>query len=221
MEKKPDFKAMPTKKKIGYVWDYYRWHIIAAICTAAFLISTIIHFVTYRDPLLNVIMINCSAPYNTEHSGFDEFMSSRGYDTDPALISVISNLYFSDDAEPMSAMQQYQVLSTLIGAGGQDLFFGTGAAFNAYADQGALLDLSTVLPEDLLARYADSLIYSTDDGTVDAYPCAIGLSGHPWLKDNNYYYGPCSFGIFAAAANPGTAAEFVRFLLEYPAESGH
>ena len=37
MEAKPNFKEMSLKKKIGYVWDYYRLHIgIVLIDISAF-----------------------------------------------------------------------------------------------------------------------------------------------------------------------------------------
>ena len=36
MEKKTAFKDLSRKAKVQYIWDYYRWHIIAAICLVAF-----------------------------------------------------------------------------------------------------------------------------------------------------------------------------------------
>ncbi len=203
---------MSAKTKISYIWDYYRWHIIAAIGAAAFIVSVIVHFVTYKEPILNIIMINCANPYGA-NSGFDAFLAEEGYENDPSLIALASNLYFSDDSSPLSSMQAYQALSAMITAGGQDLFFGTGEIFNAYADQGAFADLSALLPEELLDTYADSLIYSTDDGTTEAYPCAIEISDNKWLSENNYYYDTCRFGILAGYAHPDTAVQFVEFLL--------
>ncbi len=212
MEKKPDFKAMSAKTKISYIWDYYRWHIIASIGTVALIVSVIVHFVTYKEPVLNIIMINCANPYNA-NSGFDAFLAEEGYENDPSLIALSSNLYFSDDSGPMSSMQAYQALAAMIAAGGQDLFFGTGEIFDAYADQGTFADLSVLLPEDLLDTCADSLIYSTNDGTTEAYPCAIEITENKWLSENNYYYGTCRLGILAGYAHPETAVQFVRFLL--------
>ena len=44
MEKKTAFKDLSRKAKVQYIWDYYRWHIIAAICLVAFVISMIVHY---------------------------------------------------------------------------------------------------------------------------------------------------------------------------------
>lgn len=30
MEKKAAFKDLSRKAKVQYIWDYYRWHIVAA-----------------------------------------------------------------------------------------------------------------------------------------------------------------------------------------------
>jgi len=44
------------------------------------------------------------------------------------------------------------VLSTMIGAGGEDLFFGTGSVYTDYAEEGALMDLRTYVSDDVLGK---------------------------------------------------------------------
>lgn len=213
MEKKTDFKALSNKAKVQYIWDYYKWPILAVIVAVIFVIYLIYHYVTYRDPLLNVIMINCSDSISADDSGFDEFLTKYGYDPDDFPVSLSSSLQFSDGEYSLS-YNDSQALTLMIAAGGQDLFFGTGDVYLDYADQGALIDLSTVLSEDLLERYKDSLIYSTDDGQVDAYPCAIELTDNAWVKKYNYY-DTCYFGIFYQNENLDAAVQFAEFLLNY------
>lgn len=213
MEKKTDFKALSSKAKVQYIWDYYKWPILAVIVAVIFVIYLIYHYVTYRDPLLNVIMINCNDSISADDSGFDEFLTKYGYDPDDFPVSLSSSLQFSDGEYSLS-YNDSQALTLMIAAGGQDLFFGTGDVYLDYADQGALIDLSTVLSEDLLERYKDSLIYSTDDGQVDAYPCAIELTDNAWVKKYNYY-DTCYFGIFYQNENLDAAVQFAEFLLNY------
>ena len=54
MEKKTAFKDLSRKAKVQYIWDYYRWHIIAAICLVAFVISMIVHYAAYRESVLDI-----------------------------------------------------------------------------------------------------------------------------------------------------------------------
>lgn len=213
MEKKTDFKTLSTKSKVNYIWDYYRWPIIIAIAVIAFAVSIIHHYATYREPLLNVIMINCNDTTSADASGFDEFLENFGYDPAAQPVSLSSSLRFSE-GEYSTSFNDRQVLTMMIGAGGQDLFFGTGEMFLNFADQGALMDLSTVLPAELLERYRDNLLYSTAGGTVDAYPCAVELTGNEWLTKNNYY-DTCYFGIFYQTKQPEVTAQFAEFLLDY------
>ena len=51
MEKKTAFKDLSRKAKVQYIWDYYRWHIVAAICLVAFAISMIVHYASYRETI--------------------------------------------------------------------------------------------------------------------------------------------------------------------------
>lgn len=214
MEKKPDFKAMSTKTKIEYVWDYYKWHIIGSIAAVAFVGSMIYHFVSYREPLLNVIMINSNDSYNTDDSGFVEFQDAYGYDTEDFPISLAS-FYLGEGEDAATAYyQDYQAFATMVAAGGEDLFFGTGDVYLNYCEQGALADLSTILSPELLAKYEDHLIYSTADGEVAPYPCAIELSDHAWLRKYNYY-DTCYFGIFYRNQNADACKQFAEFLLTY------
>lgn len=212
MEKKTDFKALSGKAKAGYIWDYYKWPILVAVAVAALVIYFIHHYATYREPILNVIMINCNDSISADASGFDEFLTDHGYDPKNQPVSLTSSLHFSDSEYSMSYNDQ-QVLTMLIAAGGQDLFFGTGDVFLEYANQGALIDLSAVLSEELLEKYKDHLIYSTDGGEASSYPCAIELTDNEWVKKNNYY-DTCYFGIFYQSEHSDAALQFAEFLLD-------
>lgn len=217
MEAKTDFKALSTKAKIGYVWDYYKWHITVTIILASFIIYLIYHYATYRDPLLRVIMINTNDTYSASTDGFDEFQDTYGYDAKEYPISLTSSFYFPEDENSDAAALSYtdhQSLATMVAAGSVDLFFGTGEVYLSYAEQGALSDLSTFLSPELLEKYKANLLYSTDDGESEPYPCAIELTDNAWLSKYNYY-DTCYFGIFYQTQNPDACKEFAEFLLNY------
>lgn len=216
MEKKTDFKTLSGKAKVGYIWDYYKWHIIIVIAVAAFLLSIIYHYATYREPLLNVIMINCNDSMTADDGGFDEFLTAYGYDSARQPVSLNASLHFSDGEYSLS-YNDYQVLTMLIAAGGQDLFFGTGEVYLDYASEGALLDLSEVLSPELLETYADNLLYVTDAESGISYPCAVALTDNAWLKKNNYY-DTCYFGIFYQSQNLDASVQFAEFLLNYESQ---
>lgn len=215
MEKKTDFKSLTTKAKIGYIWDYYRFHILGTVLAVVILFSVIHHFVSYREPLLNVIMTNAAGGQYTSADGFDSFLDAYGYNKKEHPISLSASLTFEErDTATMDTYTNYEVLGTMMAAGGQDLFFGNNYVFLEYADQGAFLDLSTVLSPELLEKYQDHLIYPTIDGTAASYPCAVELTGNQWLQDNGYYEGSCYFGIIRNTEHLDACVQFANFLLE-------
>ena len=215
MEAKTDFKSLSTKAKIEYIWDYYKWHILITIIAVLLIGNMVYNRVTYRAPLLSVIMINSNEAYNTSTSGFDEFEKAKGYDSEEYPISLSAGFVFSED-ENSAAMSynEYQALAAMIAAGDQDLFFGTGDVYLSHANEGALADLSTILSPELLEKYEDHLLYSTAGGECDPYPCAIELTDNEWLRKYNYY-NSCYFGIFYRNQNPEACKEFAEFLLTY------
>lgn len=213
MEKKTDFKALSNKAKAEYVWDYYKWHIFGVIAGVALIVYLVYHYTTYRDPLLNIIMINCNDPFTVDDSGYSEFLEAYDYDTKEYPISLNASLQFSDEDSSLNYSDN-QVLTAMVATGNQDLFFGTGSTFLDYAGSGALVDLSTVLSEDVLEKYSDYIIYSTDDGAVEPYPCAIELTDNEWVQKYNYY-DICYFGIFYQNQNLEACTQFAEFLLLY------
>lgn len=213
MEKKTDFKALSTKGKIGYVWDYYKWPIIITIFVLAIAISLIHHLVSYQEPSLNVIMFNKADSLNTTADGFDEFLKAGGYEADGSSVVLAASFAFPENGQG-SDYNDYMAMSTMIIAGGQDLLFGTGDVFLNFANQGALADLSAILPPELLSKYKDQLIYSTNNGETASYPCAVELTDNEWLKKYNYY-DTCCFGVLSRADHADTASQFAEFLLNY------
>lgn len=212
MEKKTNLKELSRKARIEYIWDYYKWYILAAIIAVAVLFSLIRHFVTYREPILNVIMFNCTDNLNTDDAAFDEFLTAYGYNPKESPVGLSSTLQISE-TENGIPYGDAQVLSVMIAAGGQDILFGNGQTYLDYAAEGALLDLSTVLSDDLLERYANQLLYTTDEEHTTPYPCAIELTDNEWLNEH-YYSDTCYFGILWQVDHLDTAKQFAEFLLD-------
>ena len=96
MEKKTAFKDLSRKAKVQYIWDYYRWHIIAAICLVAFVISMIVHYAAYRESVLDIVMVNTLNPYEENVSSTDEFFEQEGF-TKKEEVTVDTSITFSDD----------------------------------------------------------------------------------------------------------------------------
>lgn len=223
MKMNEGFSQLPLKKKLEHIWEYYRVPILAVLFVLLVLVPITVRDLTAPKPILDAILLNSDAQESTAN-GFEEFFAEYGYEYYEGAVSVNTNYGFFDADElallddPMMAEQENReketLLSALLAGGGTELFFGTGDMFLNYAGQGLLADLSAILPPELLEQYADRLVYTNDGGTVESYPCAVGLSDNPWLAENGYYSGQCYFGIMYLADNPEMAADFAEFLLK-------
>lgn len=210
MKVKVSFKALSPKKKAEFIWDYYRYAILTAGCAVVLLVVTVAQIASHREPVLNVIMVNSLILQSEPGSGFDEFLVEYGYEQ---FAGAIDNhqLYVSDGEA--NGIVGYRMLASELAAGGRDVFLGEAEILMSYAQAGALRDLREILPGALLTRYADSLLYTDENGKTEPYPCAVVLSENPWLSENQYYYGTCCLGILYRGDHPEAAARFAEFLL--------
>ncbi len=213
MEKKTDLKTLSNKAKIQYIWDYYRWYIIGGICVVAALISLIHHFATYKESIMDIVMVNVNDPYQ-DNTGLDEFYELTGLDPENDEILIDSSLVYSLVETDSTNYYNEQALMVKLAAGETDLFFAPEQVFQTYADWGYLLDLSTVLTTEELDKYSDILVYGTDEETNTTFPCGVILENNDWLVENNYYSGTCYFGIMVNSKAPELALEFFHYIME-------
>lgn len=219
MKYKVDFKNLSGREKVQYIWDYYKIHIIVAIVVLYFAVTTIAQKLSYRDPLLNVLMLNYPNMEQDATIGFEEFLDASGYETYEGAVVCDTSLHFSTEEEKaeygeMIDFQNYQVLYVVVGAEEQDVLFGTDDAFMQITRMSVLADLSKILPEELLEKYSDQLIYTESDEETKGYPCAVKLAGNQWLEEHQMYE-ECYFGVFQNGCNPERAVEFAEYLLSY------
>lgn len=226
MEKEIKFKDLSLPKKIDHIWTYYRYYFLAGVFVLLLVLMIVYQATNTRDALMDVIMLDSNATAHEADAGFDGFLKEYGYETYDGAVAVNTNLSFFSPEElaPMDEVaragaetenyEKEQILFTLMAAGDTELLFGQGEIFLNYANAGMLTDLSGILPAELLEQHKNALVYTDEDGTTNAYPCAVDLSGSPWLEENGYYK-ECYFGILYHADDPEIAAQFAQYLLSY------
>ena len=215
MEAKPDFKNMSTEKKLGYVWDYYRFHILGIIILVTVFGSIIHHYVTLKTAVLDMIFLNAYSAEN-ENDPFEGFLREQGYDPNEYEVYLTTSLGFvltEDDYQP--DYTTLQALSAMFSTGEVDVFATPPQVFGEYASAGYITDLSTIFTEDELAAYSDRIVYSTLTETGESFPSAFNLNDCDWLKDYGYYDGDYYMAITVNSDSPDLTKEFILYILEY------
>ena len=213
MEAKPDFKAMSTQKKLGYVWDYYRFHILGSIILVTTAFSIIHHYATVKESVLDMLFLNANV-IDEEMLPFEDFMSKQGFNTNKQEITVTTSLSFA--LREGSYQQDYytiQTLSALFAAGDLDVFACPHQIYNDFASAGYVADLRTIFTEEELASYGDKVIYTNLLETGEAFPSGFNLEGNTWIKNSGYYEDGCYLSVTANTDTPELTKEFILHIL--------
>lgn len=213
MEAKPNFKTMSLSQKAGYVWDYYRFHILGIIISVIIAGSIIHHYATLKESVLDMLFLNAHTIDN-EQLPFEDFMAKQGYNTNDYEITVTTTLSFA--LEEGSYQQDYysiQTLSALFAAGDLDIFAAPHQIYNDYASSGYVADLRNIFTKEELEEFGDIIIYTTLLETGESFPSGFNLEGNQWLIRNGYYDEGCYLAIAANTDNPELTKEFIYYLL--------
>lgn len=217
MEQKTPFKDLSTKAKFQYIWDYYKFPILGVALGIIVVVSFIVHFVTYKKPVLTLTFVNCGVNTNdnTIPDSLAPFMSENGYDTSKYTIDLNKNLNLNMETPNASTSQDLTTLDVMIGAHSISAIFADADTFDALAERSYFVDISSYLSEDELAQYQDDLVYTTDSDTNKTYPVGVHLTSDTcsWLKDTQTY-DDCVVGLCYEEGNDDTQKQFMHFLLE-------
>ena len=215
MEAKPNFKEMSLKKKIGYVWDYYRLHIGIVLVLAIIIISLIHHYATLKESVLDLLFLNATNTYENP-AGFDEFLTEQGFDMDKQTITLTTSLSFPlEEGSFQSDYYSTQALAAMFAAGDLDVFAAPKQIYNDFASAGYVADLRFLFTEEELAPYQDILIYTTDAETGEPFPSAFDLTGNRWLSKYAYYSDGYYLAVTANTDTPELTKEFFFYVLNY------
>jgi len=215
MEAKPDIKAMSTRKKLEYVWDYYRFHILGIIILAITAYSIIHHYATLKTAVLDMIFLNANL-IEEDKAPFDEFLKKQGYS--PKDYEVYVNTSLGYTLTENSYQEDYytnQGISAMFATGELDIFVTPHQVFNDFASYGYVSDLRLFFTEEELASFDDMVIYTTLLETGEKFPSGLNLTGNQWFIENGYYEDGCYLAITNSTDTPELTKDFILYVLNY------
>jgi len=215
MEAKPDFKAMSTQKKLGYVWDYYRFHILGIIILAIVAGSIIHHYSTLKTSVLDMVFLNAYFP-EEDAAPFNEFLGQQGYDPNDYEVYVTTSLGYTLTED--SYQEDYytnQGISAMFATGELDIFVTPHQVFDDFASYGYVSDLRQFFTEEELTSFGDMVIYTTLVETGETFPSGLNLAGNQWFIQNGYYDDGCYLAITNHTDTPELTKEFILYVLSY------
>lgn len=175
-----DFKSMPTNKKIEYIWDYYKLHIIAVIMILLMVGYFIYENKTKVDYVFNITMLNAVI----EDEGVKKISKDvttvvveDGDKKKEALLSYIPNDILNEKKADPNYITQFMAK---IQIGEIDLVIVDKSELNKLIQLSALINLNTIGINNLnIAK--DKLVELSQDGEKGIY--AVDISNSKYFKN--------------------------------------
>ena len=211
-EQRAKMHGQPLKVKLEYFKDYYLKATLIGIVALILVISLIVSIVNQPDDtVFSSYFINNQIAL-AETPLAEDFAASMGIDIKKHNVYIDTSMTYSEDGDDYYDTVTIQKLVAVMAAGELDSMVGDEAVIDHYASGDCFLDITTVLPEDLMAQFQDDLYYAKNE-EGDMVPVGIYLKNAPQLEQYGYYtaFTPI-MSLIANSNNTENAIAFIRFL---------
>lgn len=214
-------KTMNFKDKVIFIAQYYGLKIAAVIIIAIAVIYFILHWVLTKDTVLNIMAVNAQDIMNSsaaadEQSFYDEFLTENDIDPKDVEVSIDSSLNVVADDTNSSSMANIQSIQVQLMAGTDDIMFSDEEFMTSVGEMGYLADLTDHLPQNVLDKYADDIVYATGVDSKKTEAVGIRLKDNEWIKKSGWFANVKEpvLGICMASQNQDLAERFMLYVLD-------
>lgn len=206
-------KELHGKDKVWYLVHYYGLQTMVALAIIGIISFLIIHYVTQKDTALEIMAVNAiqSEDNPAGDSGYyNGFLKENGLDPDKSEVLVSSNLGASANENDGASAESIQMIQSRFMTQSVDVFFADYDFFYSLGEFDYLADIREYLPEELLEKYKDDLVYVKSTETGKKYPIGIKLEKNAWVKETGWYPDTCVVGLADGLKNKDLAVKFIE-----------
>lgn len=205
-------KELHGTDKVWYLVQYYGLQTVVALAVIGILAFLIVHYVTQKDTALEIMAVNAiqSEDNPAGDSGYyNGFLKENGLDPDKSEVLVSSNLGASANENDGASAESIQMIQSRFMTQSVDVFFADYDFFYSLGEFDYLADIREYLPEELLEKYKDDLVYVKSTETGKKYPIGIKLEKNAWVKETGWYPDTCVVGLAEGLKNKDLAVKFI------------
>lgn len=206
-------KELHGTDKVWYLVQYYGLQTVVALAVIGILAFLIVHYVTQKDTALEIMAVNAiqSEDNPAGDSGYyNGFLKENGLDPDKSEVLVSSNLGASANENDGASAESIQMIQSRFMTQSVDVFFADYDFFYSLGEFDYLADIREYLPEELLEKYKDDLVYVKSIETGKKYPIGIKLEKNAWVKETGWYPDTCVVGLAEGLKNKDLAVKFIE-----------
>ena len=207
-------KNMSWKDRAWYVWEYYKFHLLAVILVIGVLstIGTMIYRQTFTTRLSVAIINDRSAGASSSallESELREYMGCGKKD----LIEIHEGLMvdFNEESTSQYGYATLAKISALVASKSLDVVIGDQSAIDHYETVSAYQNLEELLPPELYERVKDH-IYRAKDGEGNLTPVALSLEDTALGEKTGIIMDPPYLAVIQGSPHKEAALQMIEYL---------
>lgn len=210
-------KELPLKKKIEYIWEYYKLWILGIAFLLVFIISIITTIINNpsEDSILYAAFLNTTLTSKEDTSLDENFIKHLGLEDTDKYLTLDLSMFIDRESNDLYSMNSNQKLVALIAAAEIDVIVSDENNFLSLAQGGGYYNLEEILSTELIEKYSSSFYYTKSEEDGKEHPYGISLHDNSIIKKDGIY--PDNMipilGIPANNTDPKMAVSFLEFLL--------
>ncbi len=176
------------KEKLDYIMTYYARDVIVIGAAIIFILFMLFRTFFGQSAAFNIMAVNTVREDDmaaSDESFYSDFLTEAGIDGEEILIT--DTLGVTADEEDSASLTNMTTIQNRLNACSVDILFGDEDFIYSLGEFDYLTDLSTVLSEEILETYADSLVYTISLESGEEYPVGILLEGNTWIESTGWY----------------------------------
>lgn len=209
-----DFRALPFKKKVEHVLDYYKWYIGAGIALMILLVSLVTTILgNQKEVLISGIFINNAT--STEGYAYlqEDYWAYCGSGKDTRADLVTGRMInFDSETLPQEDAASFMIVASMIAARSLDYMITDEASLSHFMEQEAVLDLKEIFSAEELAQY--------DTVELDGITAAIRLEGSSFAQRYPLAAEDSVLFVVACTQDFEKDARFIRYVMEHTPDGG-
>ena len=207
------FRTLSAAEKPLFIWDYYKIPILGAVSALVLLVLALFSWMGRKDVAMYAVFVNSDVSLvQTRPELLEGLLADGGVQMEGKAIDITADLTLGKDHMGETDGQTIQILASLFGISGLDVFAADQETFDRYAVQDAFVDLSLFLEPALYEKDGCRPYWYTGS---DGREILGGILLEPGsaLHEARYYHGPVLVGVAANAEHLDEAVVFARQLL--------
>jgi len=220
---KVKLRGLTFKKKLEYIWDYYKYPILG-ICAGLVIAGSLIHTRYIDPPPKTALFISWNAGFITEEQRADlsALLAERITD-ETANEDVVISPALSSDGDPTFGLASFQRTVAMLAAGEIDIFILDKQLLVEYSKSRFLLPIDGILAEIkskdpvIYGRIEENITYApaeSENGVYEEQIMGISIGSNPLMARLGFWEQELYIGIAITTNNIEKITESIIVIFE-------